>query len=120
VTNATPALLERPDRPLLFAALGLAAFALIALALAWAAYVGQVDRAVNDAQLRARGAAADVDGYVQSKWWTLQAIAVAPPIRSGDVAQVKAFLDSVDAVGLGLDAGLAFIDPDGWGVARAG
>jgi signal transduction histidine kinase len=88
------------------------------IVLSWAAYLGQVDGARRDAQLSARGAAADVDRYVQSRWTTLDALAATPAIRQGDVPGIKSFLDGIDVNALGFGAGIGFIDAHG--IAQAG
>lgn len=110
--------LKHPGRYLRHAALVVALVAAGAAVLSWAGYLGMADSVRRDAELSARGAAADVDRYVQSRWTTLQAIAMTPGVRSGDITQIRGVIDSLDASALGFGAGIGFIDSTG--VARAG
>jgi signal transduction histidine kinase len=112
--------LAKPGRPLHLAALAIVAFALAAASLAWSGYQGQVDRIVLESELRARGAAADVERYVHSRWRTLYAVAAAPPIRSGNLESMRAYFTSLDTDLLGFDAGVSWIDRDGWMQVRTG
>lgn len=112
--------LERPGRPLRWAALIVLVFAVAAAVLASAEYGTKTRNALGDAQLRAIGAAADVDRYVQSKWFTLYSIASIPSVRAGDLDAIQAYFDALDPVDLGLDAGISFIDPKGVMLARTG
>ena len=107
-----------PGRYLRHAALVVALVAAGAAVLSWAGYLGMADSVRRDAELSARGAAADVDRYVQSRWTTLQAIAMTPGVRSGDVNQIRGVIDGLDANALGFGAGIGFIDAAG--IARAG
>ncbi|MFN8623256.1 MAG: sensor histidine kinase [Chloroflexota bacterium] len=112
--------LVRPMRPFRWALVAIVAFALAASVLAIEGYQAQISRLLNEAQLRARGAAADVDRYVQSRWWTLQAIGEAAEIKDGDVAGMRPLFDAMDPASLGLDAGIAWIDPSGMMRVRTG
>jgi hypothetical protein len=84
------------------------------------AYQSAIARDLDQALLRARAGAADIDRYVQSRWWTLQAIANATEIREADVPGIKRLLGAIDAQALGLDAGISWIDLDGMMRARTG
>ena len=117
-TAEPAASLVHPGRYLRHVALVVVLVAAGAAVLSWAGYLGTADGVRRDAELSARGAAADVDRYVQSRWTTLQAIAMAPGMRSGDVTQIRAVIDGLDANALGFGAGIGFIDSSG--VARAG
>jgi two-component system sensor histidine kinase ChiS len=112
--------LARPGRPLRFAAFLIALFAIAATALAWSGYQSQVGRVVDEAALRARGAAADVDRYVQSKWSTLNAIAADPAFATGDPTRIRAALDDLATRDIGFDAGISWIDTQGVMQARSG
>src|SRR4029079_3765342 len=59
--------LAQPGRPLRWAAVLIALFAIAASALAYSGYQSQVGRVIDEAQLRAQGAAADVDRYVRER-----------------------------------------------------
>ena len=85
-------------------------FAIASTALAWSGYQSQVGRVVDEAALRARGAAADVDRYVQAKWRTLNAIAAMPAFVTGDAAQIRVVIDDLATRDLGFDAGFSWID----------
>ena len=118
-TTVEPApAVRHPGRYLRHAALVVALLAVGAGVLSWASYLGSSDSVRRDAELSARGAAADVDRYVQSRWTTLEAIAASPPIRDGDFPAIRAFIDGLDASALGFGGGLGFIDTEG--NARAG
>jgi signal transduction histidine kinase len=117
-TPEPPAPVAHPGRYLRHAALVVALVAVGLAILSWAGYVGMSDAVRRDAELSARGAAADVDRYVQSRWTALQAIAMAGDLRAGDTAAMAPFFDGIDARALGFGAGIGFIDAAG--VARAG
>ncbi len=112
--------LAQPGRPLRFAALLIGIFALAATALAWSSYQSQVGRVVDEAALRARGAAADVDRYVQAKWSTLNAVAALPAFATGDPARIRAAVEDLTTRNLGFDAGYSWIDTHGMMQARSG
>ncbi|HEY3336012.1 MAG TPA: sensor histidine kinase [Candidatus Limnocylindrales bacterium] len=112
--------LAQPGRPLRFAALLIALFAIAAMGLAWSAQQSQVGRVVDEAALRARGAAADVDRYVQSKWTTLKAVAAMPAFATGDPAQIRVAVEDLATRDLGFDAGFSWIDTHGLMQARSG
>jgi signal transduction histidine kinase len=108
----------RPGTALRGAAVAVLAFAALAGALVWSGYESSVDHVVDEAGLSARGAAADVDRYIQSRWTTLEAIATAPSIRSGDLAAMQTYFDALGEVGF--DAGISWIDRHGWMRVRNG
>jgi signal transduction histidine kinase len=112
--------IAQPGRPLRWAAIGIAMFAVLAAAISWLGYSSQRSAAIQDVQLRARGAAADVDRYVQSQWNTLIALASLPAVQSADLDQMRSLFDRIDPVAIGLDAGVSFVDARGWMVARTG
>ena len=112
--------LAQPGRPLRFAAFLIALFAIAATALAWSGYQSQVGRVVDEAALRARGAAADVDRYVQSKWSTLNAVAADPAFATGDPARIRRAVDDLATRDIGFDAGISWIDTHGLMQARSG
>ena len=112
--------LAQPGRPLRFAALLIGIFAIAATALAWSSYQSQVGRVVDDAALRARGAAADVDRYVQAKWSTLNAVAALPAFATGDPARIRTAVEDLATRDLGFDAGYSWIDTHGMMQARSG
>ena len=61
-------------------------------------YPSQSGRVIDEAALRARGAAADVDRYVRDRHQTLNAIAGLPAIVAGDPDQIRPVLvDLADA-----------------------
>jgi signal transduction histidine kinase len=109
-----------PRHPFRWAVLAILAFAFAASLLAIGAYQAAIARDLDQALLRARAGAADIDRYVQSRWWTLQAIASATEIREADVPGIQRLLGAIDAEALGLDAGISWIDPDGMMQARTG
>lgn len=113
-------LLGRPGRLLRLAALGILAFALASGLLAVGVYRSQVDHAVDEAAIRARAAAADVDRYIASRWSALLPIAASEALRDGDLAGTRAYLDNIDADAMGFGGGIAYIDRDGWQRARTG
>ena len=78
------------------------------------------DTVRRDAELSARGAAADVDRYAQTRWTTLSALAATPAVADGDIPAIQAFLDRLDTEALGFGAGIAFIDTEGKVRARTG
>jgi signal transduction histidine kinase len=112
--------LEHPGRPLRWAALIVLVFAVAAAVLASADYGSKTRTALGDAQLRARGAAAYVDRYVQSQWSTLHAIASIPFVKAADLDAIQTYFDTLDSLDLGLDAGISFIDRDGLMRVRTG
>jgi signal transduction histidine kinase len=112
--------LAQPGRPLRWAAVLIACFAFAATALAWSGYQGQVSRVTAEAELRARGAAADVDRYVTSHWSTLNAIAAMPVFQTGDPARMQPVLEDLATRDLGFDAGISWVDATGFLRARSG
>jgi signal transduction histidine kinase len=112
--------LAQPGRPLRWAAVLIAVFAVAASALAWSGFQSQVGRVIDEAELRARGAAADVDRYVQSHWRTLNGLAAMPAFKTGDPAQIRPVLEELAARDLGFDAGMSWIDRNGFMRARSG
>lgn len=113
-------LLGRPGRLLRLAALGIVAFAAASGVLAVDAYTTQVDRAIQEAAIRARGAAADVDRYVASRWSALSPIAAVDPVRAGDADGIRRYLTGLDVGEMGFDAGIGYIDANGMQQARSG
>lgn len=109
-----------PSRYLRHAALLVALAAFGAAVLSYGGYLSMLDAVRRDAELSARGAAADVDRYAQTRWTTLQALAEVPAVRAADLPGVQAFLDDLDAEALGFGAGIAFIDTAGVLQARTG
>jgi signal transduction histidine kinase len=110
----------RAGRALRWAAVATLAFGVGSSVLAWQGYQGQVERVTTRVELQARGAAADLERYVQSRWWTLNGVASAPAIRSGDPAEMRPFLETLDPASFGFDAGISWIDREGWMRARTG
>jgi signal transduction histidine kinase len=113
-------LLRRPGRLLRLAALVVVLFAAFAGVLAVQGYGAQTDRAIQEAALRARGAAADVDRFVQSRWATLYPLARLAAFRGGNLELIRGYLDDLDPVAMGLDGGIGYVDPKGWQLARTG
>jgi len=111
--------LARPGRPLQWAAVLIALFAIAASALAWSGYQSQVGRVIDEAELRARGAAADVDRYVKERHQTLNAIAGLPAIVAGDAARIRPVLMDLATRDLGFDAAISWIDRNGLIQARS-
>src|SRR6478735_5490966 len=85
-----------PGRYLRHAALLIALVALGAAVLSYVGYQSIADTVRRDAELSARGAAADVDRYAQTRWTTLAALAATPAVADGDVPAIQAFLDRLD------------------------
>jgi signal transduction histidine kinase len=112
--------LAQPGRPLRWAALIVAALGIAATGLAWGGYDSQHGRVVDEAQLRARGAAADVDRYVQSHWRTLNALAANPVFSTGDPDRIRPVLEDAATRDLGFDAGVSWVDREGWLRTRSG
>jgi signal transduction histidine kinase len=112
--------LARPGRPLRFAAVLIALLAIGASVLAWIGYQTQVGRVVDEAELRAHAAAADVDRYVQSHWHTLNALAAMPAFQSGDPDQIRPLLEDAASREIGFDAGISWVDRDGMMQTRSG
>lgn len=102
------------------AALAVLVFAVAAAALAWLALDSQAQQNRGEALLRARSAAANLDRYTESVFRTLEAIAAAPPVPSGDLAAMKSYFDALDPQALGFEAGVAWIDQQGIQRARSG
>ena len=96
------------------------AFAFASAVLAVGVYRSQADHAIDEAAIRARGAAADVDRYIASRWSALLPIAASPALLDGDVAEARALLDHLDADAMGFDGGIGYIDSTGWQRARTG
>ena len=113
-------LLGQPGRLLRLAALGIVAFALVSALIAASGYRTQVDAVVQEAALRARGAAADVERYLQARFTALEPIAATRAVREGDVAAIEEYLDRLDIDALGFDGGVGWIDADGVSRARSG
>jgi signal transduction histidine kinase len=113
-------LLGQPGRLLRLAALGIVAFAIAGLGIAASGYRAQVDALVQEAALRARGAAADVDRYLDSRLKALALVAATPAIRGGDVAAIEAYLDGLDLAALEFDGGIGWTDAQGTTRARSG
>ena len=111
--------LAQPGRPLRWAAVVIALFAIGACLLAYSSYQSQVGRVIDEAQLRARGAAADVDRYVRERHQTLNAIAGLPAIVEGDPARIQPVLVDLAKRDLGFDAAISWIDPNGLVRARS-
>jgi signal transduction histidine kinase len=111
--------LTQPGRPLRWAAGLIALFAVAACLLAYSSYTSQSGRVVNEAELRARGAAADVDRYVTERHQTLNAIAGMPAIVSGDPDQIRPALVDLASRDLGFDAIISWIDTNGLVQARS-
>ena len=65
---------------------------------------------VQEAALRARGAAADVERYLQARITALEPIAATRAVREGDVAGIEEYLDGLDIDALGFDGGIGWID----------
>jgi signal transduction histidine kinase len=110
----------QPGRALRWAAAAVLAFGIGSSVLAWGTYQGQVERTTTNAELRARGAAADVDRYVESRWLTLRGLATAPAVRTGDPELMREHFASIDQALFGFDAGISWIDRQGWMRARTG
>ena len=113
-------LLGQPGRLLRLAALGIVAFALLSAAIAASGYRAHVDGVVQEAALRARGAAADVERFIQARFTALQPIAATVAVREGDVPAIEAYLDSLDVEALGFEGGVGWIDAQGVSRARSG
>jgi signal transduction histidine kinase len=113
-------LLGRPGRLLRLSAVAVILFALFAGVLAAQGYGAQADRATQEAALRARGAAADVDRFVQSRWATLYPLARVAAFRDGNLDAIRTYLDDIDPTAMGLDAGIGYVDTAGWQQARTG
>jgi hypothetical protein len=113
-------LLGQPGRLLRLAALGIVAFALVSALIAASGYRTQVDAVVQEAALRARGAAADVERYLQARLTALEPIAATRAVREGDIAGIEDYLDGLDVNALGFDGGVGWIDADGVSRARSG
>ena len=120
MTSSQHILLGRPGRLLRLAALGIVAFAAASGVLAVNAYTSQVDRAIQEAAIRARGAAADVDRYVASRWSALYPIAAVDMVREGDAAGIRAYLAGFDVEEMGFNAGIGYVDAAGMQRARSG
>jgi signal transduction histidine kinase len=111
--------LAQPGRPLRWAAGLIALLAIAASALAWSGYQSQSGRVIDEAELRARGAAADVDRYVKERHQTLNAIAGLPAIVAGDAAEIEPVLVDLAKRDLGFDTILSWIDMNGLVRARS-
>jgi signal transduction histidine kinase len=111
--------LAQPGRPLRWAAVVIALFAIAACLLAYSSYQSQVGRVIDEAQLRARGAAADVDRYVRERHQTLNAIAALPAIVDGDAARIQPVLEDLATRDLGFDAAITWVDTTGMIRARS-
>ena len=111
--------LAQPGRPLRWAAGLIALFAIAASALAYSGYQSQSGRVIDEAALRARGAAADVDRYVRARHQTLNAIAALPAIVSGDPAQIQPILVDLAERELGFDTIISWVDTNGLVQARS-
>ena len=104
--------LAQPGRPLRWAAGLIALFAIAACLLAYSSYTSQSGRVIDEAELRARGAAADVDRYVRERHQTLNAIAGMPAIVAGDPDQIRPVLVDLADRELGFDAIISWIDTE--------
>ena len=113
-------LLGQPGRLLRLAALGIVAFAIVSALIASSGYRTQVDAVVQESALRARGAAADVERYLQARFTALEPIAATRAVREGDVAAIEEYLDGLDVGALGFDGGVSWIDAQGVSRARSG
>jgi signal transduction histidine kinase len=113
-------LLGQPGRLLRLAALGIVAFAIVSALIAASGYRTQVDAVVQEAALRARGAAADVERYLQARFTALEPIAATRAVREGDVDAIEEYLDGLDVDALGFDGGIGWIDAQGVSRARSG
>ena len=111
--------LAQPGRPLRWAAGLIALFAFAACLLAYSSYTSQSGRVIDEAELRARGAAADVDRYVRERHQTLNAIAGMPAIVAGDPDQIRPVLVGLAGRELGFDAIISWIDTNGLVQARS-
>ena len=111
--------LAQPGRPLRWAAGLIALFAIAASLLAGTGYQSQSGRVIDEAELRARGAAADVDRFVKARHQTLNAIAALPAIASGDPDQIRPLLVDLADRDLGFDTLLSWVDLDGLVQARS-
>ena len=111
--------LAQPGRPLRWAAGLIALFAIAASLLAYSGYQSQSGRVIDEAELRARGAAADVDRFVKARHQTLNAIAALPAIASGDPDQIRPVLVDLADRDLGFDTILSWVDLDGLVQARS-
>ena len=111
--------LAQPGRPLRWAAGLIAVFAIAACLLAYSGYQSQSGRVVDEAELRARGAAADVDRYVRERHQTLNAIAGLPAIVAGDADQIRPVLVDLASRELGFDAIISWVDTNGLVQARS-
>jgi len=120
MTSSQHILLGRPGRLLRLAALGIVAFAAASGVLAVDAYTSQVDRAIQEAAIRARGAAADVDRYVASRWSALYPIAAVDTVRAGDTDGIRTYLAGIDVEAMGFNAGIGYVDAAGMQRARSG
>jgi signal transduction histidine kinase len=105
--------LKHPARPLHSAAAAILAFALGSMLLTWTGYLRQVERVTVQSQLRASGAAGDVDRYVQGRWSTLYALATSPAMHSGEAAALGELFGQIDPGLYGFDAGISWVDRDG-------
>jgi signal transduction histidine kinase len=94
-------------------------FAIAACLLAYSSYQSQVGRVIDEAQLRAAGAAADVDRYVRERHQTLNGIAALPAIVAGDPAQIQPVLQDLANRDLGFDAAITWVDTSGLVRARS-
>jgi signal transduction histidine kinase len=86
---------------------------LLAGVLAGTGYLSARENVVNEAELRARAAAADVDRFVIEQFDTLRAIAAAPPVRTGDLPGMRRYFDDVADGVVGFDGGIGWIDDRG-------
>jgi signal transduction histidine kinase len=110
--------LERPARPLRWAAIVVVLFALVGLWLSWFGHESQVQRVVEQAAQRAQAEADAADRFTQDAWSTLAAIAAAPEVRSGDLEGMRAYLHGIDAAAIGFPAGIGWVDEQGWQQVR--
>ena len=111
--------LAQPGRPLRWAAGLIALFAIGASLLAWSGYTNQSGRVIDEAELRARGAAADVNRFVRARHQTLNAIASLPAIVSGDPEQIRPVLVDLADRDLGFDTIISWVDLNGLVQARS-
>jgi len=74
---------------------------------------------IDEAELRARRAAADVDRYVRERHQTVNAIAGIPAMVAGDPDQIRPVLVGLADRELGFDAIISWIDTNGLVQARS-
>src|SRR4051812_5929113 len=105
---------RRPGRQLLLAAT-LVAFLLFltGAGLALQNYRRAEDRTVAATAALASASAANTDSFLLDRLATLQALATAPPIRSGDVAALQGYIGPLAPADLGFSGSIGWIDRAG-------